>query len=85
MSFADSHEVGGEGNEAGSVGEGGDAGSASHEKGVDGLLLGLSLSVIVVAKSRVLGTLVGIGYSGYEHSHFTNAHLAAMWLAHYQL
>jgi hypothetical protein len=52
MSFAESHEVGGDGNEAGSVGVGGDAGSASHENGVDGLLLGLSLSVIVVAENR---------------------------------
>lgn len=53
MSFAESHEVGGDGKEAGSVGVGGKAGSSSHEKGVDGLLLGLSFSVIVVvAKNR---------------------------------
>jgi len=48
MSRADSHEVGGEGNEVASSGAaGGEDTSASHENGGGDLLVRLSLSVMV--------------------------------------
>jgi hypothetical protein len=52
ISRADSHEVGGEGNEpVGSEAAGGE-GSASHEKGGGESLIRFSLSVIVVVVER---------------------------------